>query len=142
MTVFQPDNTTSGNVRPCGKFQKRQSPVMSNTFRANADYTVIDRAPLSLRKGQIVKPGRRDADWPGWVWVTSDDGRGSYVPEEILDASGDDLATVVQAFEAHDLSVKKHEAVTSLREVRGWHWCRNGAGTEGWLPSYLLVAGE
>jgi len=37
------------------------------------------------------------------------------------------------------LSVKKQEMVASIREVKGWHWCRNQAGDEGWLPSYLLV---
>ena len=114
---------------------------MTNTFRANADYTVIDRAPLTLCSGQAVRLGRRDADWPGWVWVTADDGRGSYVPEDLLAASADDRATVLQAFQAHDLSVKKHEPVTSLREVKGWHWCSNQSGQEGWLPAYLLVEG-
>ena len=112
---------------------------MSNTFRANADYTVIDRAPLTLTHGQTVRLGRHDIDWPGWVWVTADDGRGSYVPEEVVEPGENDRATVVQAFQAHDLSVKKHDAVTSLREVKGWHWCSNHAGLEGWLPAYLLV---
>jgi len=112
---------------------------MFNKFHANADYTVIDRAPLSLLPGQSVRLGRRDGDWPGWVWVTADDGRGSYVPEEVVQATHGDRATVLQAFEAHDLSVKKHETVASIREVKGWHWCRNQAGDEGWLPSYLLV---
>ena len=114
---------------------------MPNTFHANADYIVIDRAPLTLVAGQTVRLGRRDADWPGWVWVTADDGRGSYVPEEVVSATGGDLATVTVAFQAQDLSVKKQESVTSLREVKGWHWCRNGAGQEGWLPAYLLVDG-
>ncbi len=112
---------------------------MSNSFRANADYTVIDRAPLTLLQGQFVRLGRRDADWPGWVWVTAEDGRGSYVPEEVVKATTGDQAEVVHPFQAHDLSVKKGERVTSLREVKGWHWCRNEAGGEGWLPSYLLV---
>ena len=111
---------------------------MPNNYRANADYTVIDRAPLSLTQGQTVRLGRRDADWPGWVWVTAEDGRGSYVPEEVLEVGGTDSATVVQAFHAHDLSVKKGAEVTSVREVKGWHWCRDQAGQEGWLPAYLL----
>ncbi len=112
---------------------------MSNTFRANADYTVIDRAPLTLTGGQRVRLGRRDADWPGWIWVTAEDGRGSYVPEEVLDAKEENVAAVVQPFQAHDLSVKKNEPVTSLREVKGWHWCRSQKGEEGWLPAYLLA---
>ena len=113
--------------------------MIPNTFRANADYTVIDRAPLTLTPGQNVRLGRRDADWPGWVWATSEDGRGSYVPEDVVEAKEGDTAAVTQAFAAHDLSVKKNDIVTSLREVMGWHWCSNHAGLEGWLPAYLLV---
>ena len=67
--------------------------------------------------------------------------RPGVLPEEVVSANGGDRATVILAFHAHDLSVKKQEAVTSLREVKGWHWCRNGAGQEGWLPAYLLVDG-
>ena len=113
---------------------------MSPSLRASADYAVIDRAPLTLRVGQEVRVGRKDMDWPGWVWVTSDDGRGSYVPEDILIPEGTEGARVQQAFQAHDLSVKKNEVVTSLREVKGWHWCRDDKGNEGWLPAYLLTA--
>ena len=115
---------------------------MTNTFRANADYTVIDRAPLTLTAGQTVRLGRRDADWPGWVWATSEDGRGSYVPEEVVDATESENAVVLQAFQAQDLSVKKHDLVSSLREVKGWHWCRNAGGQEGWLPAYLLARSD
>lgn len=112
---------------------------MSVTFRASADYAVIDRAPLALRIGQEVQVGRKDVDWPGWVWVTAEGGRGSYVPEDILIPVNAETARVQQAFQAHDLSVKKNDQVTSLREVKGWHWCKDAAGNEGWLPAYLLV---
>ena len=47
-------------------------------------------------------------------------------------------ATVVEEFQAVDLSLKKGEAVTALREVCGWFWCRNAAGAEGWVPDYVL----
>lgn len=113
---------------------------MSNTYQASSDYTVIDRAPLSLRVGQVVRLGKKDADWPGWIWATNDEGRGSYVPEDILVPGEPGHAIVQQAFQAHDLSVRKGESITSLREVRGWHWCINTAGLEGWLPAYLLGA--
>ncbi|MBL9116572.1 MAG: hypothetical protein JNJ83_16315 [Verrucomicrobiaceae bacterium] len=112
---------------------------MPQIFFVTADYTVIDRAPLELVAGQRVRTGRTDIDWPGWVWVTADDGRGSYVPEDILEATKDGIATVSQAFAAHDLSVKARDEVESIRHVKGWHWCRNAMGQEGWLPAYLLM---
>ena len=107
-------------------------------FTATADYEVIDRSPLMLAAGEVVRVGEQDADWPGWVWVTSANGRGSHVPEEILEHRDAGTAEVRQPFQARDLSVKRNEQVSSLREVKGWHWCRNRHGQEGWLPAYLL----
>ena len=108
-------------------------------YMANSDYTVVDRSPLQLAVGDTVTPGPRDRSWPGWVWVTAADGRGSYVPEEILLLREDGSVQVRQAFNARDLSVQKGEVVQALREVRGWLWCRNGAGEEGWLPEFVLA---
>jgi hypothetical protein len=116
----------------------KKSPSMAIRYKVSADYTVIDRAPLTLAAGDTVKVGRTDADWPGWVWVTAADGRGSYVPVDILDLHADPTARVLQPFAAHDLSVKARELVHSLRHVKGWHWCQNSQGMEGWLPAYLL----
>jgi hypothetical protein len=115
---------------------------MNQTYIASADYIVIDRAPLSLAAGQVVQCGKQDIDWPGWIWVTAESGRGSYVPEDILDVQASSSATVKRDFRAHDLSVKKQEQVRSLQEVKGWHWCQSNTGEEGWLPAYLLVPVE
>lgn len=112
--------------------------MQERSFIANADYQVIDRAPLVLGIGDRVRVGKADPDWPGWIWVTAIDGRGSYVPEEILSLKDDGTAEVHQPFHARDLSVVKDEPVISVREVKGWHWCRNEDGEEGWLPAYLL----
>ncbi len=109
-------------------------------FTVTADYQVIDRAPLNLEVDDMVRLGPADADWPGWIWVTAVNGRGSYVPEDHLDTLPDGTARVRTAFQAHDLSVRRGDGVESLREVRGWHWCRDHAGVEGWLPAYLLRA--
>ena len=109
-----------------------------SAYLATADYEVIDRAPLTLAEGDLVRPGQADTDWPGWIWVTAVSGRGSYVPEELLSPQADGTARVTQPFHARDLTVKKGDSIESLREVKGWHWCRDQQGTEGWLPAYLL----
>lgn len=112
--------------------------MTERAYITTADYEVIDRAPLILELGDQVRVGKKDIDWPGWVWVTAINGRGSYVPEEILAEGEDATARVEQPFHARDLSVVKGEPVLSVREVKGWHWCRNDDGEEGWLPAYLL----
>lgn len=106
-------------------------------YTANTNYTVVDRSPLHLQSGDTVTTGPRDKSWPGWIWVTAGDGRGGYVPEDILESTGP-TAKVHTAFSARDLSVQLGEQVTALREVKGWLWCRNAAGEEGWLPEFVL----
>ena len=108
-------------------------------YTANTNYTVVDRSPLALAAGDVVSTGPRDKSWPGWIWVSTIDGRGSYVPEDILEIEGV-TAIVRTAFSTRDLSVKQGEPITALREVSGWLWCRNAAGDEGWLPEFVLVA--
>jgi hypothetical protein len=103
----------------------------------------VDRSPLQIAEGDVLLVGPRDKSWPGWIWVSTPDGRGSYVPEDILEIGGA-TARVRTAFSARDLSVKRGERVEALREVSGWLWCRNDAGETGWLPEFVLrpVAAE
>jgi len=129
----------SANSRPSATlFLAMETESPAQTFRVTADYQVTDRNPLVLAEGDFVRLGRPDAGWPGWIWVSAIDGRGSHVPEDILIPGADGTAEVTRPFHARDLSVVREETVESLREVKGWHWCRNAQGAEGWLPAYLL----
>ncbi len=112
---------------------------MQKYLIANADYTVVDRSPFSLKEGELVYLGRKDPTWPGWIWIKNEDGKGSYVPEVILTSLEGETTTAKRDFAGHDLSVKKGERVLQLWEVEGWRWCQNEAGKEGWVPNYLLV---
>ncbi len=107
-------------------------------YRANADYTVVDRSPLQLGAGDSVKLGPLDKAWPGWIWASDAEGRGTYVPQEAVVPSEDGMGRMTSDFNARDLSVKKHEVVRALREVGGWLWCQAGDGREGWLPAFVL----
>lgn len=117
---------------------KTSSDLAAGIRKANADYTVVDRTPLHLEAGEIVTLGREDKAWTGWVWVTTSENRGTYAPVTFLERTNPGQAMVRQAFEAVDLSVKKGEPLSLLREVSGWFWCRNEGGQEGWVPDYVL----
>ncbi len=107
-------------------------------FIANADYEEKDRDPIRLRVGDRVEAGPADRAWPGWVWVRDDAGRSGYVPEEILRPVDDGTRELTEDFDPTVLAVSRGDALESLRQIDGWHWCRNAAGATGWVAGYLL----
>lgn len=111
-------------------------------FTANADYEEKDPDPLHLEPGDEVNVGPTDHAWPGWVWAVDKDGRNGYLPEEILEPLGEGRFSVMSAFDPTVLTIKRGDRLESLKQIHGWHWCRNVANEEGWVAGYLLKPTE
>jgi hypothetical protein len=107
-------------------------------FTANSDYEEKDSDPIRLTPGDQIRVGQADKAWPGWVWATDPNGHDGYVPEEFLRPLGLDLYQVLETFDPAVLTVRKGDRLESLRQIHGWHWCRNDKGSEGWVAGYLL----
>jgi hypothetical protein len=107
-------------------------------FTANADYEERDPDPLHLAPGDEVCVGPADRAWPGWVWASDTSGRDGYVPEEILEPLGEGRFAAIASFDPSVLTIKRGDVLDSLRQIHGWHWCRNAAGNHGWVAGYLL----
>ncbi len=108
------------------------------TFTANSDYEEKDNQPIRLSVGDQIKIGHADHAWPGWVWATDPAGKSGYIPEEIVRPLGLDLYQVLENFDPVVLTIHKGDVLESLRQIHGWHWCRNERGAEGWVAGYLL----
>ena len=109
-----------------------------SAFTANSDYEEKDINPIRLKPGDIIRTGRADHTWPGWIWVINAEGNGGYVPEEILKPTDDSNFTATEAFDPTVLTIRRGDKLTSLRQIHGWHWCRNEHRKEGWVAGYLL----
>jgi Variant SH3 domain len=109
-----------------------------SAFTANSDYEEKDSHPIRLQPGDRIRTGRADQTWPGWVWATDSHGNDGYVPAEILQAAENGRFSVTEAFDPTVLTIRRGDRLTSLRQIHGWHWCRNDAGSEGWVAGYLL----
>lgn len=107
-------------------------------FIANSDYEEKDSDPLHLCEGDEVRVGPADRAWPGWVWATDAAGNDGYVPEEILKPLGDGSFTATHEFNPAVLTIRRGDHLASVRQIHGWHWCRNDRGEEGWVAGYLL----
>ncbi len=107
-------------------------------FTANSDYEEKDSEPIRLMPGDVVRVGLEDRAWPGWVWATDARGNDGYVPENILKPMENGGFAVEESFDPVVLTVRRGDRLESLRQIHGWHWCRNARGSEGWVAGYLL----
>ncbi|MGB6223721.1 SH3 domain-containing protein [Haloferula sp.] len=107
-------------------------------FTANSDYEEKDSNPIALEAGDEVTVGPADRAWPGWVWAQDSQGRHGYVPEEILEPTGEGRFALMKDFDPTVLTVKRGDILESIEQIDGWHWCRNDSGAEGWVAGYLL----
>ena len=108
------------------------------SFIANADYEEKDSDPIRLEPGDEITVGPVDRAWPGWVWAEDDSNNDGYVPEEILEPLGEGRYAALEAFDPTTLVIRRGDVLESLKQIHGWHWCRNAQNEEGWVAGYLL----
>lgn len=101
-------------------------------------HEISERPPLSLAAGDVVAVGRRDDDWPAFVFVTAAHGSG-WVPSRHLSLETGQAVTVT-AYDTTELPTSVGETldVVARDDESGWLWCRSADGREGWVPSRTL----
>jgi len=98
-------------------------------------HTIPERPPFRLAVGDVVSVGRRDQEWPAFVFVTGSEGSG-WVPARHL-SSESGRATAIAAYDTTELptSVGDMLEVVTRDDEAGWLWCRSADGREGWVPA-------
>ena len=102
--------------------------------RITRDYRPQYPDPIQARAGARVKVGQADPEFPGWRWCTAADGRSGWVPEELLQHSGDGDTLVVD-YSAVELAVSAGEEVRIIDARHAWLRVQNSAGDIGWIPA-------
>ncbi|MBU0509237.1 hypothetical protein KKH27_10415 [bacterium] len=101
--------------------------------RVVESYTASNPDPLNVRMGEKVTLGKRDDEWPGWIWCTDARGQSSWIYESLLQIAGDH-ALMKEDYDATELTVSEGEELTVLRSVGGWLLCETENGEKGWIP--------
>ncbi len=106
--------------------------------RAPSGHEVPAREPIRLVTGDEVTVGRRDTQWPAFVFVTGPSGEG-WVPSRHLSAEAG-TAVVIIPYDTTELELAPGEEVAVLErdDTSGWWWCRRADGVEGWVPAAAL----
>ncbi len=96
--------------------------------------------PICLKPGDAVTLGRRDAEYPGWIWVTSPSGNEGWAPESILQIDTAQDGVAIGDYTARELNTQVGERLSGLNELEGWLWVENEKGDSGWVPKSTVRA--
>ncbi len=107
---------------------------MKITCKVIADYESAYPDEFSVGKGEILRIGKKDNPWPGWIWCTRSDGESRWLPNSYLEIYGVNGKALFD-YSAVELTVRVGDELTVLKEVNGWFWCTNSQGENGWVPS-------
>jgi hypothetical protein len=112
-----------------------QFPIRANVIKP---YQAAYPDPICVQTGEVLQTGRRDDEWPGWVWCTDPRGKSGWAPEELISIENGQT-TAAFDYDARELSAISGERVELLEFRRGWYRAVKADGQSGWLPQTVLA---
>jgi hypothetical protein len=89
---------------------------------------------IQFRAGATLVVGRRNLQYPEFVWCATEDGQAGWVPEMRFEMTGPGEALATSDHDAAQLTIVKGDILEVLERTQTWWRCRNAAGAEGWVP--------
>jgi hypothetical protein len=99
--------------------------------------------PIAFKANDLLQIGAEDAEYPGWIRVTLNDGNEGWAPADfvrVLDGPARGMATADYC--ARELDVDVGDELQILGTYGGWHHVVNVAGEEGWVPQACVRRNE
>lgn len=108
-----------------------------STYRAVKPWQIHARDPLSGAAGDRLTLGRRDDEYPGWVWAIAGDGRESWAPLGWLRMEGE-AGVLLRDYSAVELPLEPGMEISGELRESGWLWASTPDGRSGWVPLNCL----
>lgn len=95
--------------------------------------------PIEFRQGDRLTLGKRDDEYPGWVWTITPDGNEGWAPLVLMDIAADAIqAEATQDYTAVELNTEVGDIVDVQRQLHDWAWVVRADGEAGWVPCATL----
>ena len=96
--------------------------------------------PIQFSPGDLLDLGKRDEEYPGWIWVRDLSGREGVAPECFSDAATNGRGVALEQYDSTELDTSVGEQVTCIRELCSWVWVESEQGKHGWIPAKTIDA--
>ncbi len=104
-------------------------------------YQPKQETPLAAKAGDILRPLRREAEWPGWIRCADEKGVEAWVPERWLRYTGG-KAVLIKDYNSSELVLQAGQPLTVLAEESGWVLAALPGGDIGWAPADCVEVSE
>jgi len=108
-------------------------PANNRIAEVHTAYTSAYPDPITFDKGDKLLVGKRDTEWPGWMWCEAPNGTSGWVPEQFIEFDNDSARAVCD-YTARELTAKIGDHITVHKTINGWAWGELSTGETGWLP--------
>lgn len=91
--------------------------------------------PISFKKGECLVTGKKDTEFEGWIWVTTNGGNQGWAPMRYLQLrEGSDKAVAKRDYTAKELNTCAGDELILHYELDDWGWIEKNDGSCGWIP--------
>jgi SH3-like domain-containing protein len=91
--------------------------------------------PISFTRGETVQLGKPDTEYPGWIWITTQNGNQGWAAEQYLAIHDNgDEATTTEPYSAYELDTQVGDQLKLFQELNQWVLVQNSEGVTGWVP--------
>jgi len=104
-------------------------------YEVTEDWTATYDAPIALSAGETIELSGRQDIWDGyiWLWARCTAGKEGWIPDSLVRTmNGRQIAG--EDYSAMELTCKRGQVVTGIKETHGWVLCRTAEGRTGWVP--------
>ena len=91
--------------------------------------------PIMFKKGELLVIGKKDNEYKGWIWVTTESGNQGWAPIQYLQIKEEsNTAEAKQYYNAKELDTVLEEELTLHYELNDWGLVEKRDGSVGWIP--------
>ena len=90
--------------------------------------------PIQFSTSDMLLLGKRDTEYPGWIWATTPDQNEGWAPESLIKRTSSNSGIALAEYTAQELDTNIGDLVLCTDELHGWLWVENDSGESGWVP--------
>ena len=84
--------------------------------------------PIEFSKGDLLVVGKRDTEYPGWIWVTTSNKNEGWAPETLINKTSTNSGNALAEYTARELDTETGDLLGCTKELHGWVWVENDRG--------------